>query len=71
MLLVLNQCVKNTEEEDKPMTAASPTHDLGLIIATLIHNPCTSGAPKVKESQIKAFSNEEARGYRKRFFKGK
>lgn len=53
------------------MTAASPTHDLGLIIATLIHNPCTSGAPKVKESQIKAFSNEEARGYRKRFFKGK
>ena len=51
--------------------AASTTHDLGLIIATLIHNLRTSGAPKVKESQIKAFSNEEARGYRKRFFKGK
>lgn len=51
--------------------AASTTHDLSLIIATLIHNPRTSEAPKVKESKIKAFSNEEIRRYRKRFFKGK
>lgn len=45
--------------------------DINYAVSTMIHNLRTSGAPKVKESQIKAFSNEEVKRYRKRFFKGK
>lgn len=51
--------------------AASTTHDISIMITTLIHNLRTLKAPKAKENKIKAFSNEEVKRYRKRFFKGK